>query len=127
MTGYTQFIPSATAALAARQYSELGLANQTDPMVNCVVTNVPGPQQALCMCGARLVAQYGLGPVQDGMGLIHAVFSYNGNVMITATSCRDMMPDPAFYADCLRRSYDALVKGVGGKAAPVVCQRDGVR
>ena len=115
MTDYTQFIPSATAALAARQYSELGLANQTNPTVNCVVTNVPGPQQSLYMCGARLVAQYGLGPVQDGMGLIHAVFSYNGNVMIMATSCRDMMPDPAFYADCLRRSYDALVKGVGGK------------
>ena len=87
-------------------------------MVNCVITNVPGPQQALYMRGARLVAQYGLGPVQDAMGLIHAVFSYDGDVMITATSCRDMMPDPAFYADCLRRSYDALVKGVGGKATP---------
>ena len=117
MTDYTQFIPSATAALAARQYSELGLANQTTPFANCVVTNVPGPQQPLYMCGARLVAQYGMGPVQDGVGLIHAVFSYSGNVMITATSCRDMMPDPAFYAECLRRSYDALVKAVGAPAA----------
>ena len=119
MTDYSQFIPSAVAALAARRASELGLANQANPFFNCVVTNVPGPQFPLYMCGAKLVAQYGMGPIQDGMGLIHAVLSYSGEVMISATSCRNMMDDPAFYVACIRRSYDELVHAaVGGKTKP---------
>ena len=118
MTDYTEFIPSATAALAARQYSELALANRTNPSFNCVVTNVPGPQVPLYLGGARLVAQYGLGPIQDGMGLIHGVFSYCGQVMVSWTSCRDMMPDPGTYAEHVRESYDELLRATARKPSP---------
>jgi WS/DGAT/MGAT family acyltransferase len=109
MTDYGQFIPSALAGLAARLYTRAALADRHRPVVNTVVTNVPGPQVPLYFCGAKQVAYYGLGPVVDGMGLIHPVLSYDGMISICATADRGMMPDPAHYADCLRRSVDDLL------------------
>jgi diacylglycerol O-acyltransferase / wax synthase len=108
MTDYSQFIPSTTAALAARLYTNLGIANRTNPIFNCVITNVPGPQVPLYCAGARMVAQFGLGPVFDGMGLIFPVVSYCGAITISATACREMLPDPEFFAACIQRSYDEL-------------------
>jgi diacylglycerol O-acyltransferase / wax synthase len=108
MTDYSQFIPSTTAALATRLYTEYGLADQFNLPFNCVVTNVPGPQIPLYCAGARLVTQFGLGPVFDGMGLIFPVFSYCGQIMISLTACREMVPDPEFFAECLQQSYDSL-------------------
>jgi hypothetical protein len=108
MTDYGQFIPSATAGLAARLYSRMALANRLRPVFNTVVTNIPGPQVPLYAYGARLVTQFGLGPILDGMGLIHPVVSYCGQITIAVTSCREMMPDPSFYAHCLQDSFDEL-------------------
>jgi WS/DGAT/MGAT family acyltransferase len=108
MTDVTQFVPGSLAALAARLYTRLGLANRISPFLNTVITNVPGPQIPLFFCGARMVSTFGLGPVLDGMGLIHPVFSYAGRISISVTSCREMMPDPGFYADCLEASFADL-------------------
>jgi WS/DGAT/MGAT family acyltransferase len=108
MTDYTQFIPSTTAALAARLYTRLGIANTANPMFNCVITNVPGPQVPLYCAGARMVAHYGMGPVFDGMGLIFPVVSYCGRITISTTACREMMPDPEFFARCLEESFAEL-------------------
>ena len=121
MTDYSQFIPSTTAALAARLYTEYGLAEQMNVPFNCVVTNVPGPQFPLYSAGARMVTQFGLGPIFDGMGLIFPVLSYCGWITISLTSCREMMPDPGFFGRCLEDSYGALkdVTGVEDTAEPV--------
>jgi hypothetical protein len=108
MTDVTQFVPGSLAGLAARLYTRLGLANRITPFLNTVITNVPGPQIPMYFCGARLISTFGLGPVMDGMGLIHPVFSYSGLISISFTSCRTMMPDPGFYADCLDASFDDL-------------------
>jgi WS/DGAT/MGAT family acyltransferase len=108
MTDATQFLPGMLAGLAARAYTRLGLANSVNPMFNTVITNVPGPQVPLYSAGARLVANYGLGPILDGMGLIHPIFSYCGEISISFTSCREMLPDPDFYEECLQASFDAL-------------------
>jgi hypothetical protein len=63
-----------------------------------------------------LVAQFGMGPVMDGMGLIHPVGSYNGSAMIAFTSCREMLPDPERYEECLRDSLDELTSAALGRA-----------
>jgi hypothetical protein len=55
-----------------------------------------------------MIATYGTGPVQDGLGLFHALGSYCGQFMISATSCREMMPDPGCYRECLRESFEEL-------------------
>ena len=79
MTDYTQFIPSTLTAQAARLASRWGLLNRISPFYNCVITNVPGPQVPLYNTGARMVANYGTGPILDGMALFHAITSYCGD------------------------------------------------
>ena len=120
MTDFSQFIPSSLAGLAARLYTRAGLANRIRPVFNCVVTNIPGPQQPLYSGGARLVTQYGLGPVVDGMALIHPVFSYCGEITISFTSCREIMPDPEFYGACIEHACEQLCSAPGpsSSAAP---------
>lgn len=105
----SKLAPAMVSGIATRLYSRLGLANQLSPMFNTVVTNVPGPPVPLYMAGARMVTSCGLGPVMDSMGLFHAVTSYCGEIRITVTACREMLPDPAFYADCLKESIDEYV------------------
>lgn len=109
MTDYTQFIPSTLTAQAARLSSRIGLSNYISPAYNCVITNVPGPQVPLYSTGARMVTGFGTGPVMDGLGLFHAIGSYCGKFMISATACRNMMPDPGFYRECLQSSFDDLL------------------
>ena len=108
MTDYSQFIPSTLTALAARLASDWGLMNRMKPTFNCVITNVPGPQFPLYATGAKMVASFGTGPVLDGLALFHAIGSYMGQFMISATSCREIMPDPDFYRQCLQESFEEL-------------------
>jgi diacylglycerol O-acyltransferase len=108
LTDYQQFLPAAATGVASRFLAQLSQANPLRPMFNTVMTNVPGPQQPLYFCGARMVNQYGLGIIQDGQGLFHTILSYDGKLTITAMSDREMMPDPEFYMSCLRDAFDEL-------------------
>ena len=112
LSDYTQFLPWALAGLASRTASRFSLVNRATMPINTVITNVPGPQVPLYLAGAEMLALYGMGPVVDGMGLIHPVFSYNGVITVSFTACREMLPDPAVYAACLQRSYDELLAAV---------------
>lgn len=106
-------IPSAVGELAARAYRGLGLSSRHAAFFNCVVTNVPGPRDPLFLAGCRMVASYGLGPIFDGVGLIHPVLSYDGGITITFTSCPEMLPDPAHYEECLRDAFEELAAAAG--------------
>jgi WS/DGAT/MGAT family acyltransferase len=108
LADYAHFTPSLLAGLGARLASRMGLANRTNPAYNTVVSNVPGPQVPLYMGGAQVVAMHGLAPIHDGVGLFHGVYSYCGKVFLSVTACREMLPDPAVYADGLRQSYEEL-------------------
>jgi hypothetical protein len=71
--------------------------------------------------GSRMVATFGLGPVVHGLGLFQPVLSYNNTITISAVADRDMMPDPAFYSDCLQASFDELKDAA--LARPVAADR----
>jgi len=119
MTDYSRFIPSTLTAQGARLASRWGLANRMNPMFNCVITNVPGPPIPLFNTGAQMVANYGTGPVADGLGLFHVISSYCGQFVISATSDREMMPDPDFYRQCLLDSFsDSLAAAKKSLAKP---------
>lgn len=75
---------------------------------NTVVTNVPGPAQPIYLAGARMVRMIGMGPVIDQAGLFHAAFSYDGMLSISFTACREMLPDPGFYAECIQQACEEL-------------------
>ncbi|MCR9279741.1 MAG: wax ester/triacylglycerol synthase family O-acyltransferase [Pseudomonadaceae bacterium] len=115
MTDYAQFVPAFTAALASRLQSSLA-AQMPSPPFNVSISNVPGPQVPLYAVGARMINSIGYGGIVNGMGLIMPVTSYCGQLTIAFTSCREMLPDPEFFALCLEESFDELCAAAGYKA-----------
>jgi WS/DGAT/MGAT family acyltransferase len=79
------------------------------PTMNIVVSNVRGPDVPLYLAGAQMVAFAPVSIAINGIGLNVTGFSYHGTLWICAVACRDMMPDPGFFADCLRSSFGELV------------------
>ena len=75
------------------------------PVASCTITNVPGPAIPLYLDGARMTYFSAIMPIYDGMGLVFAVTSYDGRIIISPTSCREQMPDPEFFAHCIRESF----------------------
>ena len=45
----------------------------------------------------------------DNLGLSHTATTYDGKLTIAPVCDRQMMPDPAFYYECLRHSCEDLV------------------
>jgi diacylglycerol O-acyltransferase len=99
------------AALAAVN-SDMSLPLHT------VVSNVPGPQAPLYLAGAKVHMIMGLGPVMDMMGLFHGVISGAGIITINFVSCRELLPDPGFYKECLQEAYNELQAAAIGKPVP---------
>ena len=60
--------------------------------------------------------------VIDGLGLNVTGFSYHGTLWLCAVACREMMPDPGFFADCLRTSFADLAQ-VAAKPAGATGRR----
>jgi hypothetical protein len=83
-----------------------------------VATNVPGSRVPLYFAGARMVTMMGTGPIQDGMGLINSIFSYENSIAISFTTDRQMIPDPAEYAKCIRDAFDELKASVAATGRP---------
>jgi hypothetical protein len=40
--------------------------------------------------------------------------SFNGRISIAINACREMLPDPGHYADCIQESYEELRDAVLG-------------
>ncbi|RLQ22276.1 wax ester/triacylglycerol synthase family O-acyltransferase [Seongchinamella sediminis] len=111
-------IPAPTLMLAGRAVAaSRGPGRSYRASHNMVVTNVPGPQQPLYFCGARLVMFTGMAVIGDNMGISHAVTSYDGDLVIAPLSDRKMMPDPAFYRECLEAAFAELREAAVGKLA----------
>lgn len=91
------------AELIAKQLTrEVGLSS------NANVSNVRGPSQTLYMAGARLERFIPFSLILEGSGLNITGFSYNGILWAAVTCCRDMMPDPEFFSECLAQSVAEL-------------------
>lgn len=97
--------------------AELAVRRLVVPQMSIVVSNVRGPDVPLFMAGARLVSFAPISIVIDGLGLNVTAFSYHGTMWVCAVACRDMMPDPAFFADCLRGSFTELADAAGAREA----------
>lgn len=119
MTEMSKVSPALWMSLGAQLYTRLNLANRgVGPIFTTVVTNVPGPPVPIYSAGARLESMMGLICLTDGMGLAHVVQSYTDEATIAFTADRDMMPDPEFYAQCIRESFEELRDTAKSAASP---------
>jgi hypothetical protein len=84
------------------------LRNIQVPRIGLIVSNVRGPDVPLYMAGAQLVNYVPISIAIDGMGLNVTGFTYAGHMWICAVSCREMLPDPAFFGDCLRAAFEQM-------------------
>jgi WS/DGAT/MGAT family acyltransferase len=98
--------PAATLAITGKMLGRalLGVGRRA-PLANCAITNVPGPSVPIYLNGARMTYFSAIMPINDGLGLVFAVTSYDGKIIISPTSCREQMPDPEFFAQCLRECF----------------------
>jgi diacylglycerol O-acyltransferase / wax synthase len=120
--------PAATLALTGKMLGRalLGVGRRA-PIANCAITNVPGSSVPIYLNGARMTYFSAIMPINDGLGLVFAVTSYDGKIIVSPTSCREQMPDPEAFAQCLRDSFQeylalarkrARAKAAGTKARP---------
>lgn len=104
-----QVVPFSMGAAAARLYTRMDLARYHRPPFNLIITNVPGPRVPLYLGGRRMHGACGMAPVVDGLGLIIVVTSYLDELVISVTSCPDVLPDIAEFIAHLRQSFDRLL------------------
>jgi hypothetical protein len=97
LLGALQFVPFGLASLGARLYTGGRITEKINPIFNCIITNVPGAQTPLYLHGAQMIANLGLTPIYDGVGLAITIFSYAGALTISANTCRTLMPDVALF------------------------------
>jgi WS/DGAT/MGAT family acyltransferase len=89
------FVPPAVFSRAARLTFGIATSRPGHPVWNLVISNVPGPQFPLYLAGARLVANYPVSVITDGMGLNITVMSYCGHLDVGIVADREQMPDVA--------------------------------
>ena len=109
----TGFAPPPVMTAAARLYSGLGLARFHPPVLNLVISNVPGPPLDLYCAGARVTGIFPMGPVMEGSGVNITVLSEARHLNVGVMACPDLLDD----ADELGRGFVAAVDELAGLAA----------
>jgi diacylglycerol O-acyltransferase / wax synthase len=101
---------AASLAISSRMQSLLSLGSgRLAPSASCTITNVAGPSVPLYLNGARMTYFSAIMPIADGMGLVFAVTSYDGRIIISPTSCRELLPDPEAVTQQLRDSFQEVL------------------
>lgn len=79
------------------------------PTLNMTVSNVRGSDKPLYVAGAKAMCFYPVSIPMDGLGLNVTGVSYNGVMWVSVVSCRNMLPDPAFFTQCLKEAWEELL------------------
>jgi WS/DGAT/MGAT family acyltransferase len=116
---WAEFAAPALAGRAARLYSRTKMADRHRPLFNVTISNVPGPPFPLYSIGARMVANYPVGPIMDGGGLNMTVMSYLDQLDFGLQACPDVLPDVWSLAHGLQDALDELVAATGVKPAQI--------
>lgn len=108
-------LPPFLAKPFAQMYAAEKLTKFIPAGASTVITNVPGPPVDMYCNGAQMIGMYGLGLLTPGVGLFNIIFSMGDKLTISILGDRDLLPDPAFYRQCLEESYAELRDAVLGK------------
>jgi WS/DGAT/MGAT family acyltransferase len=109
----TSFTLPPVMTAAARLYSGLGLARLHPPVLNLVISNVPGPPVDLYCAGARVTGIFPMGPVMEGSGVNITVLSEARHLNVGIMACPDLLED----VDELGRGFVSAVEELADLAA----------
>ena len=130
MVDFSETVPAGIQALLIQATALTGLAEK-NLMMNTTITNVHGAPYQLYMCGAQLIDSFGIGPLAPGMGLFHTVNSMvmknKGAITLAFICCREVMPDPELYTQCLEESFAELQKASKPPGKKSVRRRNGMK
>ncbi len=115
---FAQFAPPAVAARAGRVIARAAVAEWMDVPFNVVISNVPGPQFPLYGIGAKLVSNYPVSAINDGVGLNLTVQSYNGSLDFGLVACRELVPDLWDVMDYLREELRVVKEAAKEASTP---------
>ncbi len=107
--GLTELAAPGLINLAARMYTLAGLDSLTPPIMNLIISNVPGPSFPLYTAGARIEAVYPMGPLLYGTGVNITVFSYTGTIDFGFMVCRELVRDHWSLAEGIPLALDELL------------------
>ncbi len=105
----SDFALPALTARAARVVFATGVLHRLPPF-NLCISNVPGPNVPVYLCGARLLAHYPVSVITDGQGLNITLVGYLGQLHFGLVSCRELVPDLEALADYLTEELDLLAE-----------------
>ena len=111
----SDFAPPALTARAARVVFATGLLQRLPPF-NLCISNVPGPNVPVYLCGAKLLAHYPVSVITDGQGLNITVVGYLGQLHFGLVCCRELVPDIEALAGYLADELDLLTEAAGQRA-----------
>lgn len=116
--GLTETTPPGLITLAARMYTQAGLAHRAPPAATVVVSNVPGPPIPLYLAGGPLEALYPMGPLLMGMSLNITALSIMDHIDFGLVGCPDVIPDLDDIADRIPGALDELAARMDPAVSP---------
>ena len=93
------------------------------PMGNVLISNVPGPKEALYLMGAEMQQCYPISVLPPGMSLNITLYSYNNSINVGLISCRSAMPDLTNLASFITEAFIELESAVLSSAALSVSEQ----
>ena len=88
------------------------------PVSNLGVSNIPGPNFPLYMRGARVVGNYPLAPIPNGIGLGITMMSYLDEIYYTVQGCREKTPDIHLLSGYMQEAMVELAEAADHQQAP---------
>ncbi|WP_214319764.1 WS/DGAT/MGAT family O-acyltransferase [Nonomuraea sediminis] len=86
------------------------LASVAFPPINLIISNVPGPQFPLYLCGGRVLSYYPMSVLTDLSGGINITcFSYDGMLDFGIVACPERVDDVWSLIGFLRKALDELL------------------
>lgn len=121
MQDATQFVPPALQSSASRVTTGLLARSPLPPAANLVISNVPGPREALYCAGAKLMAYYPVSTIVDGTGLNITVMSYRDHMDVGIIGDREQLDDAWPMIEGMRSAleeFHGLLSSEAARAAP---------
>ena len=112
-----QVAPPLAATAAMRLQSRLRLADRMNLPTNVVISNVPGPRNALYFAGAKMTNYIPVSTIADDMGLNITVHSYLDRLDFGLISDRELIPDLWDLVDLHIDEIERLFEATGAEWA----------